>query len=174
LCHISLLVWTVTYRMNLRRCWTPGRLHFCNCYGIQPATSFSFASLWSSARRCLWTHSGTLPTLTFWIHRHCHAINAVFQVASLWALTLLHWAGSFWHFEQLRCVACSWTAWTWRWRHCDPSEYSELLIQWHSITFQKTSIFSNTSVRTSNLTGYVDFLSCKTSNLALESTQPAI
>jgi hypothetical protein len=54
--HISLLVWTVTYRMNLRRCWTPVRHQFYNCYGIQPATSFSFASLWSSARWCLWTH----------------------------------------------------------------------------------------------------------------------
>ena len=122
--HISLLVWTVTYRMNLTRRWTSDRLKFCNCYGIQP-DSYQLLicqSLIFSKMVPLDTHlssSGTLPALTFWIHWHCHAMKAFLQVASLQALTLLHWAGSSWHFEQLWCVACSCTAWTWRWRHCD-------------------------------------------------------
>jgi len=32
----------------------------------------------------------------------------------------------------------SWDASPWRWRHCDPSETSRLLMQWHSIRSQTT------------------------------------
>jgi len=45
----------------------------------------------------------------------------------------------------LPCIY-SWTACFWRWRHYDPSTCWELLIQQHSITSQKTQIFSTTTI----------------------------
>ena len=35
------------------------------------------------------------------------------------------------------------TAWPWEWSPCDPSKHWELFIQWHSITYQTTCIFSD-------------------------------
>jgi hypothetical protein len=40
----------------------------------------------------------------------------------------------------------------WRWPCCSHLKCQQLLAQWHSITSQKTCIFGNTAVRTSNLT----------------------
>jgi len=34
------------------------------------------------------------------------------------------------------------TDWPWGWSSCDPSKHWELFIQWHSITYQTTCIFS--------------------------------
>lgn len=44
----------------------------------------------------------------------------------------------------LHCViGSSWSTWTWRWRHCNPSKCQELLTQWHSIMFQNNWLFNN-------------------------------
>ena len=45
-----------------------------------------------------------------------------------------------------------WPTWSWQWRHYNPLKHQELLAPWHSITSLNTRIFSNTAVRTSNLT----------------------
>jgi hypothetical protein len=45
---------------------------------------------------------------------------------------------------------CS-SAWPWKWSHYSPSKCLEPLTQWHSVTSQKIWIFSNTTVRTSNI-----------------------
>jgi hypothetical protein len=46
----------------------------------------------------------------------------------------------------------NWTAWPWRWRNYDHLKRVELLTQWCHVTSQKTWIFCNNAVRTSNLT----------------------
>jgi hypothetical protein len=45
----------------------------------------------------------------------------------------------------------SWPAWPWKWKHCDTSKRRKLFAQRHSVTSQKTWIFSNTATRTSYL-----------------------
>jgi hypothetical protein len=45
----------------------------------------------------------------------------------------------------LACI-CSWTIFSWRWRHYDPSKFWEVLTQQHSITSKKTQIFSTTTL----------------------------
>jgi len=38
------------------------------------------------------------------------------------------------------------TAWSWRWRHYDPSKSQELLTKFYSITSQDSRIIRNTTV----------------------------
>ena len=63
-----------------------------------------------------------------------------------------HWVNSSWCYEGLQ--HSSWTAWCWRWRHCDLSKFSELVTHWHIVALQKARIW----------TEYLDHLHTDNSN----------
>ena len=44
-----------------------------------------------------------------------------------------------------------WTAWHWRWRHCDVSKRQCLCVGWQHVKIRKTWIFVSAAVRTTNL-----------------------
>jgi hypothetical protein len=43
---------------------------------------------------------------------------------------------SCWSYVRVKEKYPLWTAWPWRWRHCNPSRLWELVTQWHSVTSQ--------------------------------------
>jgi len=47
-------------------------------------------------------------------------------------------------------ITCSLRSWPWRWRHCSPLKWQKPPTQQHSITSQRTWIFSSAAVRTLN------------------------
>lgn len=51
-----------------------------------------------------------------------------------------HWVNSSWCSEGLQHF--SWTAWCWRWRHCDLWKFSELVTHWHIVALQKARIWT--------------------------------
>ena len=58
------------------------------------------------------------------------------------------------------CRYSWWTAWLWKWRHFDPTKNWELFTCCEVLTLQKTWIFSNTTVRTWNLTTVKETMQC--------------
>lgn len=66
----------------------------------------------------------------------------------------------------------TWTAWYWSWKKYDPPKIQEGFTQRHSITSQKTWIFDNNGVWTSNLSIISSFrplygVTCRVENLLI-------
>ena len=74
--------------------------------------------------------TSVLPNIqVFWDVTHCRYVS---RSQLLEDMQYLHRQGQ----------TFFWNAWYWRWRHYDPSEHHEPLVQWHSITSEKTWKFN--------------------------------